>query len=282
MTVRVRSGIVPDADDASAATASNTPAAAAPARKRAHAVAFVRRFSHNAAPRPAIGTSTRGRGDRPRRARRFRGLDRQCLHELGRVGGRIRRRDGRRCCRRRWWRRRRDGCEPRALARRCPTGRVDREVVAQLRRARTDLQVRQRHARLRHPAHALVGTEIGHELFRCRHLALDRVAGERAVREQVRDAVGEQVHVGFDAFGRRLAEAEDAQRHPRLRERHRHVDRRAVADLLSTFRGGLRVEHRGHEVRAALRRRSRGRRARRAGAGSRARRPRCPPSSRRP
>ena len=73
-----------------------------------------------------------------------------------------------------------------------------------------------------------------------------------AGREQRGLTLGEQEDVGLDDGVRALAEAEDAQGHPRVRCRDREVDRRAVADRRATGRGGGAVEAGGHEDGAAL------------------------------
>ena len=63
--------------------------------------------------------------------------------------------------------------------------------------------------------------------------------------------VGEQVDVGVDPLLAGLAEGEDPQRDPRVVGGDRDVDRRPVADLLAALGGGVGVEGRGEEDRAA-------------------------------
>jgi len=58
-------------------------------------------------------------------------------------------------------------------------------------------------------------------------------------REERRRALGEQEDVRVDAVGRRLAEAQDAQRHPRVLGRDRQVHGGPVAGPLPPGGGGL-------------------------------------------
>ena len=80
---------------------------------------------------------------------------------------------------------------------------------------------------------------------------------ERHPVEAIRDRqhrgrqVGQEIDVGLDDLGAALAEGQDAQRHPRVLGRDRDVDRRPVADVLATGRGGLAVERGGQEDLAA-------------------------------
>ena len=71
-------------------------------------------------------------------------------------------------------------------------------------------------------------------------------------RQDAGRGVGQEIDVGLDPLGRRLAQAEDPDRDPRVRRRDRDVDRRAVADRLAAGGRGIGVEARGQEDRAPL------------------------------
>ena len=106
----------------------------------------------------------------------------------------------------------------------------------------------------RHPAHALVGAEVVEQRLGRRGAVAEAqavVAGRGG--EQRRRAVGEQVDVGLDAFGRGLAEGQDAERDPRVVGRDRDVDRRPVTDRLAAGGGRIGIEHGGQEDRRARR-----------------------------
>ena len=71
--------------------------------------------------------------------------------------------------------------------------------------------------------------------------------------QQRRRAVGQQIDIRLHDLLAGLAQAEDAQRHPRVVGRDGDVHRGPVPDLLAPFGGRVRIERRGEEDLAARR-----------------------------
>ncbi len=112
------------------------------------------------------------------------------------------------------------------------------------------------HASSRDPLHAGVGAQVGEEALAGGVAVVEdqprRLPERPGVRQQRRALIREQVDVGLDGLGRRLAEGEDPQRHPWVVRRDREVDRRPVADRLAALGGGVGIEGGRHEDRRAL------------------------------
>ena len=135
--------------------------------------------------------------------------------------------------------------------RRSGTGGVDRQVEPELGGLAVERDLRQPRM-LGHPFHAAVGPKVGQERLGRGLAVVERHAVEAVRRGQHRGLqVVEEVHVGLDDFGPTLAEGQDAQRHPGVLGRDRDVDRRAVADVLATFRGRFAIEGGSQEDLAA-------------------------------
>jgi hypothetical protein len=124
----------------------------------------------------------------------------------------------------------------------------DGEVVVEVTRVRLQRHVGEPHG-LRDPLHPLVGAEVGQQQLARRLAAPDVQAGPTG--QQLRLVVRQQEDVGLDDLAAIEAEAEDAQRHPRLVDRHRHHDRGRVARALAELARAVRVEARRHEDRGS-------------------------------
>ena len=167
--------------------------------------------------------------------------------------------------------------------------RVHGEVGRQVARGRVHGDLREPHAVGGQPRHAAVRPEVGQQRRRG-GLAdlLDQPALSRVTVRQLgqgkggRSAVGQEVDVGLHHVGRVASEGQDPQRHPRVRRRDHHVDRRALTLLHALRVRTTDVEPHRHEDRAALGVELRAPRGRRAAGRTHARAPSCRRRRRRP